>query len=594
MCPIVNAGGASLEFVRKMPHAFIAYAVAVLTSEAFFTAEAMGGEHPLSPPGADEPIDARWEEHLRGLLAAGVLGSHPMDGDLSAFYGGYFAVMKDREESRAIFPCPVFDKACAPHPLLPIASQTDVIRVLVQTPKPFFVVADFKNWFYQMAIPGFLARCLRICCSAFPGLVLFLRVLPMGWSWSCNLAQAWAWAVVLFMESGEDDLGIDHAVIRNCVTPPKSVLLRSGGCIMLIYDTVLVVAMSDKEAIDWRERIERNCGLAKVILKYLSIPNDVTPSGFTCMTQPGKLVFDGVHIKVDRNGPSWQLDPETATAWNSFAAARARWTPRTLWRALGFLRFAFSIQGRPVRLIGRAVRVQVEVASQIPVVWDTERADLQGPIELLQRIIISLGNPWRHAKSHLVGYKRPREGASVGFLCVDATPRAWAFAQIDVCEARIVGAPHRDSFACETPIDIAEASVMRKGIEFAQAKKEIRVWFVAGDNTAASRAFLKGYSPSGMDAEIVASGVCEWDGELIIVDIPTDENYADIDSRPDEKSSPENERYRRHATWRRLQSAMEAWKKWPAAYFGRSSFEYDENEQSIMEESAYMPDATDP
>ena len=58
-------------------------------------------------------------------------------------------------------------------------------------------------------------------------------------------------------------------------------------------------------------------------------------------------------------------------------------------------------------------------------------------------------------------------------------------------------------------------------------------------------------------------------GTLVVVDISTDDNYADIATRPSEFFSQQQRADRLTATTSRLLIAFEEWSKWPRNYFDR-------------------------
>ena len=57
---------------------------------------------------------------------------------------------------------------------------------------------------------------------------------------------------------------------------------------------------------------------------------------------------------------------------------------------------------------------------------------------------------------------------------------------------------------------------------------------------------------------------------LIIVDIPTGENFADIDTRPNEEISVAEKAFRSKASAYRTAQAFEIWKKTGKTFFHRS------------------------
>lgn len=127
----------------------------------------------------------------------------------AAAYASYFAVAKDRVTigtrttmtGRAIFDARFFNDLCKPPPGFGLGDVSTVMDVLSTfgTKKLFFFSADLVNMYYQVPIGGHLAIFMAILMNN----VSFIpEVMPMGWSWSCFVAQSLTWGLECQIGSG--------------------------------------------------------------------------------------------------------------------------------------------------------------------------------------------------------------------------------------------------------------------------------------------------------------------------------------------------------------------------------------------------------
>ena len=81
-------------------------------------------------------------------------------------------------------------------------------------------------------------------------------------------------------------------------------------------------------------------------------------------------------------------------------------------------------------------------------------------ITIVRNLVLSIQNEWIHRKTHLI---RKRGDVEVVFIAVDATPHRWAM--WPMVEGKVVTSQCKEAnFAEETPIDVAEATCLHKGV----------------------------------------------------------------------------------------------------------------------------------
>lgn len=385
-----------------------------------------------------------------------------------------------------------------------------------------------------------------------------LKVVPMGWNLSCFIAQSIAWAILAFRKTGEDSLGLPS--LTELEAPPAMVLLeRNKGAIFLLYDSFLIIADPDT-AKAWQQRILRNCAedAFNVKLKYITLePSD------SC-----NFVFAGMEISKDRNGIYWRPDQKVLAQWRELATESLKSTPRTLWKLLGYVRFAANIVNTPRRKLGRYSKTQ----SQCGLVndFDEVRNELKETIVALQNFTRStdLQNKC-HAKSHI---KRDRDDPL--FLVVDATPERWV---VSVWRDRAYGGNIFEDVANSalptgTKIDEAEAIPLAFAITWGRQFSNTLI--IGSDNTGVGLAFHKGFSHAPeVDREIAHARICELDETIILVDIPTDENFADIGTRPGVVHTESEFSQRTLDSKHRLDEAYKKWKAECRFYFSRKDID---------------------
>ena len=512
--------------------------------------------------------------------------------DIDPWIGSSSAVHKDADFARAINNLKFTNAACnGPKVAFRLLGAKKIVELLLSVPfKNGFRIlhGDFTNMYYQVPIGKRLA--LR-CCLKLGDVVLMPNVMSMGHTHSCGTCTSIVWGAILFHFEHESRLGVP-ADVEFLVEAPSHIELEDGGFIILIYDSILIVTKEDN-AKEWEKRLKRNCEQhLNMEFKYLRLEG-----------LKARVNYGGMVLRSDRAGLTWSLDTDAVEVWKTIARSELVPSPRTLFKLISYLRFAAPILGWREGKLGRLTKVQSELG--VIEDWDEPKIG-EAIMKAARRMILEIDTPvehpkqefneWKmlsirgmqHRKSH-VEKKRGRE--EVVFVAVDATEYRWAMTpmqngkeQEELCRYGM--------FEQKTAIDVAEAYVLRKGLEYGRTTTAT-VCVVANDNQGVGRGFVSGFSRSeGVDKEIDKARVA---GEpcLVVVDVSTEDNFADIGTRPDEpeKNTPEQYKHRRKETWARLETGYSEWKRSRRAYNVRPKLSTSEQGQADPhEDSAPEPD----
>lgn len=244
-------------------------------------------------------------------------------------------------------------------------------------------------------------------------------------------------------------------------------------------------------------------------------------------------------------------------------------SPRTLYKIVGFLRRAMEIQRLPARMLSFLAKHQAQVGQRMQVCpnWDDASVD-PGVIRRGWEAVKLLKNTLVHARSHLMilGPKRLRgdERNSVIVAAFDAVPTWWGIVLYSL-EGHVWDIQHGPVPGSIDHINVAEAYAARVAVCHA-LRYSPNILILLGDNTAALRAWSKGYSMAeGMSEEV--GTLEELPGcdsfRIICVDVATEENVADTPSRAvkiEEKIVLEKTRLEQS-----VKIASLAWERWKEA-----------------------------
>jgi hypothetical protein len=210
-------------------------------------------------------VARKYTESLASLEKAGIIRRterRPL------WLSGYFEVPKGPDKARAIFSGRRISGESPVPPAVNLTSGGSLVRLVVdflrRERRVFGVSGDFRHWFHQLSC-GDLRRLFGLRRE--DGEFVEWCTLPMGWSWSPYLAQAAAWAVMVWKAEGEDDL-IDPEPFRvKGASLPFYLRTREGGIVLVFYDNYLVLTPSEQERGRIDARLRRNFQHLKVTVK---------------------------------------------------------------------------------------------------------------------------------------------------------------------------------------------------------------------------------------------------------------------------------------------------------------------------------------
>jgi len=525
-----------------------------------------------------ERDSAPWSKHLLILEGFQVLETCLQNPSYArSICGKYTAVWKDVDETeeksiaRAIFDLRrlnlVSTKDGVAFDLLAAFNMVPLLMGVNTGRTTYSIVhADVSNMYYQLPVGEKLGR---RCLFRFGEKYMQARALPMGFKKSCGIAQGISMGLILRTEKGDRDLGIPIAALQQD-RAPGYVLLNNGGLIFLVYDSILIICPKDDER-EWQRRLRRNFETrAHLYFKYCDIAkeDEVVP-------------YCGLELRRAKKGLQWRVGDQSIATWKVLRGLSLRPTPRTLFRIVSYTRFAAAIQGIPRHKLGKASKMQSELG--LITNWDAEcltSKQIDEAWRVFDSILIerevSKSYAWRHKKSHLGSRSQNSEDVEFIVVAVDATPWRWAVNVSLGGQAFESGAS--GIFATEAPIAEAESRSSKEGILLA-IQRGCRIVIMCNDHRSVGRSYWKGYSTNDIIDKDIRTALDALGTEaLICVDVPSKENFADIDSRPEDDYTPEEIEHRHRNTMRRGMEALEQWRFTAKDHFSREELEEDPQE----------------
>ena len=520
-----NVGGA--KFTRKtiqISIPFVELALRLLDEDPVHPSTNLDG---IAVEIHDAPDAKIWGLHLDHLTETSAVGFPTDDkgekirkeetAKEKRVYCRYKGVHKDELEARAIFDLMVLNLVCSPlcveFTLLGGRAFIAVLRSIPFREKKMRIFhADVANSYYQILIGRKLGRRINIRRGQ---QTLEALVLPMGFKKSCGIAQGIFWGVILFRDKDDEDLGVDGSVYE-MIDAPGYVRLASGGVIILIYDSIFVID-TPSGAEKWSRRIQRNMHNANVILKYAILEKEATDPDLEKCPMYGGLRFQ----YSGHEGLTWTLQADSLASWKERVARPLRNTPRTFYKLLGYVRFAWGVLDIHERCLGRWSKAQSRLGSVITS-WDAEIVDakvIKAVCEVIQRI----ENRRRHAGSFKADVGRPLK---IGYAAGDATK--WCYAACLFVDGAPILPGIVVTFAEERPIEIGE-SLGQEACVTRLRDAGCNVGIIVGDNQGVGYAFEKGYAKND-ETDVVIARTVAGAGKMavVVMDIDTKSNYADI------------------------------------------------------------------
>jgi len=190
----------------------------------------------------------------------------------------YFCVAKgDSDVGRAITSCRYLNSLCDNSPHFRLATTTRIFEILSQFTKPWIACEDYRHYFYQISLPQVARHLFTIIIGdqAFQ-----LRDLPMGFSWSPNIAQSITCAMIYkaraLWREAMIKCGTPESALEQPSIPSKAVedaihfQIRGKTRITMlaIYDNVMIVADNDinrRRAMEAMNQVQKEVG---VVMKH--------------------------------------------------------------------------------------------------------------------------------------------------------------------------------------------------------------------------------------------------------------------------------------------------------------------------------------
>ena len=570
LCALKNVGKARTDGVGLADTPYVRMAIRLLRTD------------PLRPdvvgrPVAEAPDSIRYAGHIVEMLDVGVLVIAPTEAEIRAWnpplehrdktpmIARYGAVHKEWNDARGIFNLK-YTNGMSTSESIPfkILGSKGFVRRLMHLDfvgrRYRIVHADCTNMYYQLATGNHLG--LR-CCVKCGNRIFMSKVLAMGLGRACGIAEAYTVGCICHRNAGQPSLGVPDEAL-SCNEVPGWIDLEDGGVIFVIYDSICIIT-EEKNAADWHQRLKTNFGDVNMLLKYNKL------EGLDAV-----VPFCGMSLETCRSGLCWRLEKRQIDLWKDIARQRLVPSPRTLYKLVGFLRFAVPILGWRECVLGQLTRAQSELG--LIDSWDEPRVHDSVIQDACELILAIDGDKTRHWKSHLKANLKRGRMKDMQYVAVDATPERWAMWPIDAQgneidiekeEGTFDEPIHREFWIDGSKlvkIDYGEAFALRKGHDFGK-RHAVKFLVVGNDNQGVGRSFVLGWSRSDavnrqiLEADFVRDATSETSMVMIVVDIHTDSNLADIGTRPHEpeKNTPAQFKKRRSDTIVRLRDGYREW-----------------------------------
>jgi hypothetical protein len=234
---------------------------------------------------------------------------------------------------------------------------------------------DLANYYFQIPMPesnrnGHAFRCQNRLWR--------WRVLTMGYQKATLIAEGLTLDLCLRGLTLPED-------VQNSPNPNGLVRLPSGGILVVIYDSVLLLDTRSNITTS-KNRVERNLLQAHATLKYLSIAEHEVPFDFC-----------GFEIRTGVDGIQWRISSSSLEPWLRRTRQSLPCTVRTVWQLAGFLTFAYTILQRPPRALTFIRRFQARRGLIEDEHWDVEDESLRDIVtNAVMRIqLLDAQNVWQ-------------------------------------------------------------------------------------------------------------------------------------------------------------------------------------------------------
>jgi len=246
----------------------------------------------------------------------------------------------------------------------------DIINMVRELGRAYYVVCDEKNAFFQQKIPKEWGRTMAI---NFEDELFFMNVLAQGHSWSAKINHQLCWARLVLMRADKEapTLGVREQDIKSGCPVILKLYDAEGkmtGFIVVYIDNVLVAVKHLAMAHRWKKRIENNAKrMQEVVLK----------KGQASLYVDGDVEFIGVEYKwlEDIKEIGWRWAEKKQAQWieaNSGPLRAILWSPRLITSWVGTIMYTTRIGLNKLYVI----KGKIDLANKAQKLADKHKNDL--------------------------------------------------------------------------------------------------------------------------------------------------------------------------------------------------------------------------
>ncbi len=285
-------------------------------------------------------VRAKYLGHLQSLKEWGIIGRVESE---PRFVNGYFCVDKDAKHSRAILNGKALSTMCPAAPPVNLPTIHAVLREIRQAHqgrrKLFFMCGDLRHWFHQMRTPAELNTLFGLRSCEGEGRYTMYRwlTLPMGWSHSPAIAQAFCWCVLAWRPL-EGKKALEEDAFKGNTLPTFARLVSGGGWATCYYDNFIVLSWKQEDVDAAQARLRLAVAETGVVVKPGSLHVGSTTEG---------MEYLGLIFKREVSGLTWR--PRKLEGWQEeWLRPEPPWrsSPRQLARQIGRLVFVAMSSGQ--------------------------------------------------------------------------------------------------------------------------------------------------------------------------------------------------------------------------------------------------------
>ena len=348
-------------------------------------------------------IDEKFRMALEGLerMKVIVIAKRDKAAEVGRQRIGFFQVKKDATSDRAIFDCRPSNPLFPPTRKVHLVEVAEVLEMCRFFRTPFFAVADFRHFFYQIGIPADVSPLFSVGV----GLCYEVVVVPMGWSWGPWFAESVA---VMILLSGQR---FSLAEGRNNSQGPAAFYIfseRKGGRTahpsetafgFVYYDNFLIVANSEQTRNQIVTQIKKNAQEANAIWKTHS-PPEGEPSlagDSDFKLSKGWVEVLGLEIFSEQGELRWRHSRKTVEKWRDLTWPK-QILPCTVAGVVGRLVWDATARNQTLAHVVEEINMLAELAMKCTTRkcwWTLSVALDEGKMErMLHKLRVAVENRW--------------------------------------------------------------------------------------------------------------------------------------------------------------------------------------------------------